>query len=328
MHKVKIFKDIKTEAIFQERGYVKFGKIDSLSLNALIDLNDKLKIPDFFGCGYNCGMNSDKPDLRRIMQDEISRIIQPFTNELLDNYEPYTATYVNKMPGETCFIAAHQDFTYAQEPEFTSFMCFIPLVDTTVHNAALGFIPKSHLFYDKIRAFPHDKSAVTENEIRLMAYLEIQDLKAGEIVFFNQNTIHGSFANYSNAERPAVSVSFVKTGEKILTYIYNPKTNGNTIFKYEVDKYAIVNYNNPILTQMYQHGEINIPYTLLAEIDCKTQDTSWESIEQKLLSQNLLPNPSYQKLIDKYYKDIEVPKTLFGRIYKRYKRIISKKLHA
>ena len=82
-------------------------------------------------------------------------------------------------------------------------MCWIPLCDVDIENGAIGFIPKSHKLYNYKRAFPFPASytPIVSNELELMNYLEILDMKAGEMVFFNNLTVHGSFANYGNTVR-------------------------------------------------------------------------------------------------------------------------------
>ncbi|MBK7639518.1 MAG: phytanoyl-CoA dioxygenase family protein [Bacteroidetes bacterium] len=288
---------------FKEKGYLKIGKLDADAIASLIALNRELNIPDFYGCGYNCGMNSDLHDLRKKMQDEINKIVLPFTQTILNDFSHYTATFVEKMPVEDCFVKAHQDFSYTDDESiYPSFMCFIPLIDVDIKNAALGFIPYSHKFYDTIRAFPFPlfKTAVSENDVRLMAYMDIIPAKAGEMIFFNQNTIHGSFTNYSSENRLALSLSLVKNGENIYAYIHNPKTKCKTVFKYKVDNYFIVNYHNPTIMDMYYNGAINVPFEVVEEIELPTIDTSWENISEKLNQYKLQPNKEYLPLIAEY----------------------------
>ncbi|MBK9329155.1 MAG: hypothetical protein IPM95_07545 [Sphingobacteriales bacterium] len=58
---MKIFKNTEIDEHFKDRGYVKYGSIDSSAVNKLIELDNSLKIPDFVGCDFNVGMNSDIP---------------------------------------------------------------------------------------------------------------------------------------------------------------------------------------------------------------------------------------------------------------------------
>ena len=312
-HKIQILNDIDANDAFFKYGYARYGNVGTEVLNEIIELNQKLSIPDYFGCGFNVGMNTDKKDLRKLMQDELTKIISPITDKLLNDFKPYTASFLNKLPRNDCFVIAHQDFSYTDENEYPSFMCFIPLVDTTMKNAALGFIPKSHLFYDDIRAFPFPgvPTAITENSDDLMPYFDIIEMKAGDMVFFNHNTIHGSFGNYSNVPRPAVGFSFLKNNVKPYLFLHNPKTEGKTILKFEVDKYSLVDYNNPTIKNMYDSGSINLPYKLIDEFQYHPVVTNWESIHNKLVKENIQPNLNYFKLV-KEFKKIEKKKKQKG----------------
>lgn len=302
-----IFKEDSINKDFHEKGFVKYGKITKEAVNALIQLYSELNIPDFYGCGYNCGMNSNLVDKRIEMQTKVNTILLPFTQLILEDFDHYTATFVDKYPRKDCFVRAHQDFSYVDEQNFPSFMCFIPLVDVSLNNAALGIIPYSHKFYEELRGFPCPlkKTAVTENDIELMSYFEIIDARAGEMIFFYQNAIHGSFSNYSKINRLALSFSLYKKGEQLYGYIYNPKTNGETLLKYAVDNNFIVNYHNPTLMDMYHiKKNIELPYPLIEEINNRNQSTSRNDILNKLKDANLKPKEDLLPLI-KTYKSIK-----------------------
>jgi hypothetical protein len=317
-----VLKDKTANDVFFKNGYVKYGRIDDYILNEIIQLNKKLSIPDYFGCGFNVGMNSDIKELRKAMQDEIKQLIEPYTTQLLNEYESYTASFLNKLPRKDCFVIAHQDFTYTDETQYPSFMCFIPLVDTTIHNAALGFIPGSHNYYDYIRAFPFPgvPTPVTENCTALMPYFDIINMKAGEMVFFSHNTIHGSFSNYSGSPRPAVGLSFIHKNTSPYLFIHNPKTNGKTILKYEVDNYFLVEYNNPAIKAMYESGNAHFPYPLLDEIVYNEPETGWDGIHQKLKQGGLTPNHDYENLVNRFNRlnEVKSKKGIYYRIKEKF----------
>jgi len=130
-------------------------------------------------------------------------------------------------------------------------------------------------------------------------------MKAGEMLFFNQRTIHGSFSNYSKSIRNAVSVALLRRGETPLLYFHNPNTNGQTILKYKVDTYSIVEYNNPVLSAMYHGGGINLPYELLDEFDVASCDTSWSILEHKLAEAGLDPFEENEQLLNRYFNQQE-----------------------
>ena len=79
-----------------------------------------------------------------------------------------------------------------------------------------------------------------------------KQLKAGEMVFFNQKTFHGSFPNYSESTRHAVALSYSRRGEQIYTYIHNPETSGKTVRQYAVEKETITRFNNPSIWNLIE----------------------------------------------------------------------------
>lgn len=295
-------KSAAAEEEFLDRGFVNYGHIDGADVQKLIALSDELNIPDYLGCDYNCGMNSDIYSLRKKMQESIIDILRPYYSKMLQDHEAYSATFVNKNPNDNCFVHAHQDFTYTDETEEPSIMCWIPLVDVDIDNGALGFIPKSHAFFDHIRAFPFPfaKTAIMDNEVKLMSYFEIVPMKAGEMLFFMNNTIHGSFANYTDKCRYSLSINFYNKKKPILAFVHNPKTAGNTMFKYEVENDFIVKYNNPMLLEMFAKGKLDIAIEPVEEITYSTAAKSWEDIKNHLDKHNIKPNKEYQQLIKKY----------------------------
>lgn len=330
MNTLNIFRDKKYNEDYHNLGYVKIGKLDNSAIEELIFLSDTLNIPDYLNCDYNCGMNSDQYLLRKKMQDGIVKIVMPFFKDIFYDFLPYSATFVNKYPNDNCFVHAHQDFTYTNEPEIPSIMCWIPLVDVGIENGAMGFIPESHKFFDHIRAFPFPlaKSAITEHEVELMSYFKIIDMKAGEMVFFMNNTIHGSFGNYSDICRYALAINFYKKGEKIYAYVHNPSTKGKTVFKYEVTENFIVENNNVLIIQQYNEGKINLNVLPVAEMPYLIdEDKSWVNLERKLRSVNAEKDIRYEKIVDEYISFQKKEKMKYGIkkiIYDAYKKIIAR----
>lgn len=302
---MKIFKNTEIDEQFKDRGYVKYGSIDSSAVNKLIELDNSLKIPDFVGCDFNVGMNSDIHQARKMMQDNLTEILMPFFNDLLDEYDYFSASFVNKNPTERFLICAHQDFTYTEEPEVPSFMCWVPLVDTDIDNGSIGFIPKSHRFYDYKRAFPFplSYSPVVKNELELMKYLDILDMKAGEMVFFFNNTVHGSFANYSRNVRYAINISFIKKNAQTVLYIRNPAKAEHSIIKFKADKDFLIQYNNPSILEMCKDKQVKIDnYEVLGEEPFGSYDTSWGSVQKKLDQYNITVQQRNIPYIDRFLR--------------------------
>ena len=306
---MQIFKDELLDSTFKKQGYVVYGSIDDRAIKELRTIDEELSIPDYVGCDFNVGMNSDIYDARKVMQEKLSEVLMPYFKEILNDFDFFSASFVNKNPTERFVITAHQDFTYSNEPEIPSFMCWVPLVDTNYENGAIGFIPKSHLFYDYKRAFPFplEYSPVVQNEIELMKYLNMQEMKAGQMVFFYNNTIHGSFANYTQTIRKAVNISFIKKEATPCLYITDPSAKDRTLLKYQADKNFLIKYNNPSILEMYKKKHIDIQgYTFLGKELFGDYDISWNSINNKLkefdialVPKNLLYLKQYNKILRK-----------------------------
>ncbi len=288
---VQMFKDINANDFLSKQGFVKHGKINNTAIEQLIQLNEKLKIKNSLDTGYNVSMNIYDKELRKVIQGKIIEIVAPFALDLLIDCVPYAATTHNKVANKNILVPAHQDFSYTNEQNIPPIMCWIPLVNVDIKNAALGFIPKSHLLYNYICAFPFPfaKTPITENSTRLMNYFDIIKMEAGEMVFFNHNIIHGSFPNYTNKDRLAVGLKFTKKEEKIYTYIHNPKTYGKTILKYEVERDFIAENNNTSLFKMYNDGTIMLSEKLIDEFDYQILDPSWNKLELKLNKLKIYP---------------------------------------
>jgi len=307
--KIPFFKNKDLEDTFQKNGFVKVGKLNENSIKELIQWNQRLNIPDAFGFGYNVGMNAKNYELRKKMREVIIEIVFSEIKELLNSRIPYTASYMNKNTSKFAFVSAHQDWTFTDEAKIDSVMCWIPLIDVSINNAALGFIPYSNSFYDYVRAFPFNilKTPVFVHQEKLMHYIDIMDMKAGEIVFFNQKTIHGSFANYSNSERQALSMSFVHSDYDIYTYICNPNTKGKTMLKYKVPIDFMVTTNYPIIASMYHNNHINLETTLVDEVEVKLPSNKWEDLEQ-ILTQHNIGIKQEQVILTQRMQDLRINK--------------------
>lgn len=299
---IEVFRDNQLNERFYQDGFLKHGAISTDTVQQLIAISDALNIPDFVGCDFNCGMNSDIFEARKTMQENLKSYLIPFFEPILNQFKVFSTSFVNKNPTDKFLILAHQDFTFTNEPEIPSIMCWIPLIDVDIKNGAIGFIPKSHKLYDYKRPFPFPASytPIVKNEVDLMEYINIIDMKAGEMVFFFNNTVHGSFANLSNTVRYAINISFYPVHENIYVSIRNPATLGKTFLTYQVDEDFLVKYNNPTIEMMYNSGQLDISYDIVDEEPFGEFDTSWHTVKNKLIANNIGVQKNNLKYINKF----------------------------
>lgn len=325
MTNYSIFNNNALDNILNQNGFVYTGRLDHALVDRLLNIDNELNIPDSVGCDFNVGMNTEEYSLRSRMQNILFEILKPYFENILPEYEFFSATLINKTPTKKFLITAHQDFTYTDEPDEPSFMCWIPLVDTDTNNGVIGFIPKSHLFYDYKRAFPFpfDISPVVKNEYDLMKYLEFKPMKAGEIVYFFNKSIHGSFANYTSDTRYALNISFIKKNSKGFVYIRNPK-NKYEFFKYSADKNFLIKCNNSKIQEMYKDGNIEIKdYELLSVEPFGNYDTSWESVREKLRKFDVNVQDKNIELLNRFKTETKKEKVKTF-IYTAFKKITNR----
>ena len=277
------FKDLDVDNEFNSKGFVVHGNISNETIKLLIDAFNLLEIPDSYGFGYNVGLNTELFEKRKAMQDKITEIISSEILPLLNNKKVFTATFMNKVANSKIFLPAHQDWTYTDEDQYDSVMCWIPLVDVTMQNGAMCFVPFSHQLFDYTRSFPFPmaQTPVDKNCNELLGYMEIVNMKAGEMVFINHKTVHASFPNSNYKDRLAVGLSIAPQNEDLFVYCLNPITQGKTKLKYLVDEYFLVNYRHPMIENKFKNS---VPY-----------DFKYPIIEE---TAQVLPNISWKECID------------------------------
>lgn len=277
-----IFKSTALNKTFQEKGFVSFPLLDRDEVKALKDLYAQLALPDELGHGYIVGMNSTFFDRRKAMQEALMALIREKVEGVMVNRELYTATFMTKLSSDQNYVPPHQDWTYTEnEEEDPSFMCWITLDDVEKANGALGFIPGSHAKTDYVRAFPFPlaPTPVELYKLQLMDLVEIIEMWAGDIAFFDNRTIHASYPNLSSVNRLAIGMSAYPRDRKLITYTLTPGKDFKEVVKWEVDPDFFLRYNNPELLKMFKSGKsLEGDYRKLnaSRYDCHTE---W-SLEQ------------------------------------------------
>jgi ectoine hydroxylase-related dioxygenase (phytanoyl-CoA dioxygenase family) len=281
-----LLKDPRLQQHFEEFGYAKLPAILGFdSMQEIAAHFRSLNIRDEFEQGYNVSMNSRDRDVRKRVQEYLNAKVFPHLAPYLVDRVPYSSTYFVKEPGGS-IVWAHQDWSYCDETRYDSVMCWIPFCDVDEDNGAIGFVNGSHKYFDYVRGFPVPvaETPVVQHRLRIIPYFNLVPMKAGEAVVFNNKTIHGSFPNYTGAERIAVSMSFYPRQEPLWNYFIKPGEGVNHLLKYEVDEDFFVEYNNPRLYSLYEQGKTLEGYRLIEELPYRFEPVPWEVVRDKLTS--------------------------------------------
>lgn len=300
------FKDEKIEYQFKTNGYVKAYNIGIHNVKKILALNKELNIPDDMGRNFNVGLNCKDEDKRLSMREGLVNILEDFFKEFTNNRFIQSATLMDKIPHKYSIVPAHQDWTYTDESEYDSVMCWIALQDVKKDDGALGFVPKSDRIFDYIRyfPFPNNSTPVDKFNLLLMSYFEIIEMKAGEIIFFSNKTVHGSFPNISNNTRKAVALNFGIQGLPLYAYIKKPDKS-NKIIKYIVEKDFFHRYNN---TYIAYHVQNQIPFDfkndIISEIEIDFPNYKWDEIQDQLSLLGVHQNVEYLQYLQNNYPNL------------------------
>ena len=186
-----------------EIGYAVEGNIGAEITEKLYALYKELHRFNAPQGGNFYSLYSDDIAYRKKVHDSIGEIMQPVYNNLFVNFKSVINSFIIKVPGPQSEFTLHQDSTGLDETKFSSLSIWIPLQDTNMENGTLCMVPKTHRFFHPYRGisfappFHHFESL-------LRTYLVPLHLKAGDIVLFDNRTVHYSHLNKSNADRVVV----------------------------------------------------------------------------------------------------------------------------
>lgn len=304
----KLFKETKYQDLFDQNGFLRLPLLDKKEIEDLTAYYHNLAIEDEKGFGFHVSMDSVGEDKGRVIRDYIWSIIVPKLNKHLVNYKPYVASYVVKEINPKGIVPAHQDWSFVDnEPEgFSSITCWIPLLDTSLENGCIGVINGSHHFFNNFRPSPSPQTPVplSDHMFSVFPYLNTVQMKAGEVLLFDNRTFHASLPNTSSNVRLAVGVGITQLDSTLVHYYLKPDGLKNTLMKYKVDEDFFLKYNNARLSNMYTNNETIQDYEYLGEVPYQFDNlSSNELIEIIKSAGNEYNEPMCEKLKTLYGED-------------------------
>jgi hypothetical protein len=126
----------------------------------------------------------------------------------------------------------------------------------------------SHNFLGSYRPSPSPQvpSPIAEHMFTIFPYLQLVEMKAGEVMIFDNRTFHGSPPNASDSARIAFGIGFTQKEAQLTHYYLKPGGNKDKVLKYKVDESFFFKYNNPGLSKMFDKGELIEGYEVEAEL--------------------------------------------------------------
>lgn len=225
----RIFHNQELERRFKRDGYVVVKLLSRAKACQLLETFDRFA--DHHRQGFTASLLSPDLEYRRMVNEEVMRLIGPHVAALLRDYRHICSGFAVKQPDpERGAMPLHQDITMVPEGGRPALSLWAPLVDTNHHNGCLQVVAGSHLLNRRPRA-PGTPSAAQAHEAEIRAlYLRAIEARAGEAILLDQATFHASPANMSTAVRP-VAVSVLAPLEQPVVYYHRHLTEAGVMLE-------------------------------------------------------------------------------------------------
>jgi hypothetical protein len=277
----KIFQKQNLESQISKNGYVVLDVFSEKEIQIFTTLFNEFSeeiIEDFHSSHF-----SDKRNYKRKVNIEINQILKQKTSEILKSYEPIFSNFMVKRVSATNSMPLHADWTYVDESSLRSISCWIPLVDTTKENGALGVIPYSHLFKPNFRGPRIPSPFHDNNEFIIQKYGKLIPMKKGQCIFYDHRLLHFSPPNNSNKTRPAINVVFTPPEASIYHFLQTESS--DETLKFTVSNLAFfTEYEHYKLPELYKDCKVIKQYIQnfsRKEIDTilKKNESIWQKIK-------------------------------------------------
>ena len=277
-----IFKNDRLQKQFEQKGFVKLPMLGPEEVEFLRDYYLNQEFDNKIEQGFHISLDNQNEELVKEVGERIKGVLAPKTEELLDDCQIFTASYVIKEPGLQNIVPPHQDWTFVDEDQFCSATVWTALVDVTEQNGALGVIPGSHTIFHHKRSSPspQSKSPLADHIFTLFPFVEVVEMKAGESLIFDNRLIHASPPNLSGQVRIAVGVGVTQSEAKLKHYYQNPSS--GKLEEYDVDQGFFTWFNNKRLSDLFDSGQSPEGLNKVGEIERVVPDLTKPEMEAKV----------------------------------------------
>ena len=290
-HSIIVDEDLKD--VLHETGFCIKGNIGLNNIKKLKEVYDKFHSVKTKEGGMFYSLYSLNLEYRKNIHKALGEIMSPLYNQEFQDYKSVINSFIVKFNGEESAFTLHQDSTSLDEFKHSPLSVWIPLQDTNINNGCLCVVPKSHHIFYPYRgiSFP---TPFEDIESTVRAYLEPIEMKAGDILLFDNRLVHFSPTNHSDSERVVV-MSGLFPKEAVMENCFKDVLKENApleIYKQEED-FLLTNTTffhdctaRPIVGEKIKELDVDLP---------KFSKEKFESEASKLL----IPKTNIEALMDK-----------------------------
>lgn len=201
-------------------GYTKLGTLDSNTLNKLkAETNDLIKQTQKYYPKFELfNLINSNLSVKTASKEIIEKYLNVYLFNQLDltKVDIYPVSHIVKPFGLKSSIW-HQDSAIVDERIGFSLNAWMPLVNTNLLNGCLWIFPGSHISTNFTRQFGYNPiTGKLLNNLR--KYLKPIPVKAGEIILFYRNLIHGSSNNWLPFNRIAVESVVISKNAQLFNF--------------------------------------------------------------------------------------------------------------
>ncbi len=197
-------------------GFALAGRLDENKLTALRHLYRHLHDFKQPKGGMFYSVYSRDIDYRKKVHEGAGAILKPVYDNLFHDYKSVLNSFIVKVSGPESEFSLHQDSTGVDETKYSCLSVWIPLQDTGTKNGCMCLVPHSHKMFSPYRGIsipaPFSDIAATVRK-----YLLPLELKAGDILLFDNRLVHNSVINQSGSERVVVMSGIFPAEAKLIS---------------------------------------------------------------------------------------------------------------
>ena len=252
----RLFKDVGLQNAFERDGFVVIDLIGPQEIAELTAFYSSIPNAPTPQHGFQVSLDDQSSEFVRRVTEKLVATVGPSVDKHFENHRVFTASFVTKQKNPRGFVPPHQDWTFVDESEFWSATIWCPLLDVGVNNGALALLKGSHRFYDHVRPSPSPQYAppFKDQLFTIFPYMNLMELRAGQAVVFNNQTLHASPPNGDEQTRIAFGIGITHRGAQLRHYYLLPRQAG-VMEGYEVSPEFFFSYNNARLAALHEKGE-------------------------------------------------------------------------
>ncbi len=252
----QILIDTEAQDQLDKEGYTTIPLLSESEVEALFNYYQGLNMKPEGDYGFHISLDYKDSQRKTDITNHIIETLSPSVNKQFQNHQIFTGSYVIKEPGLNNIVPPHQDWTFVDESQYASYTVWIALMDMTLDNGAMCAIPGSQNFfeYPRVSPSPQSKSPLTDYYFTIFSYAKLLEMKAGEALIFNNQTIHASPPNTRATARVAVGIGVTHQDAQLKHFYELPGTSPPLIREYNVDRSFFLQHNNKSLGVLYDNG--------------------------------------------------------------------------